>query len=181
MADYLSAASLAYTLLKDTLLIAFKRSEVVRRKDFQQKVITIQKSMLEIIDNGEAILDRIEMVRSVSQVKQIELINEIKVLAASQVRTINNLRSALSDGTWYKLFELLMPDLRAKFHDPMFLKGQRLLFLLKVDNLSYEQLDELYNEQYMIKGREILSQLKETSREVSQIIREKIPLEDLVL
>jgi len=90
------------------------------------------------------------------------------------------LRSALTDHTWYKLFELLMPDLRTKINDPMFLKGERLKFLLRVDNLSYEQLDELYDEQYMIKGREILGQLKMTSQEVSQIIREKIPLEDLL-
>jgi hypothetical protein len=50
-----------------------------------------------------------------------------------------------------------------------------------VDDLSYEQLDKLYNAQYMIKGREILGQLKKTSQEVSQIIREKIPLEELAL
>jgi len=82
MADYLSAAALAYTLLKDTLKIAFRRPEVVSRKDFQKKVITIQRSMIEIINNGEAILDRIERVRKVPQPNQIEVINDIKALAA---------------------------------------------------------------------------------------------------
>jgi hypothetical protein len=175
----LSPISLAYTLLKDTITIAIRRTEVIRRKEFQEKIIFIQKSMLEIINNGQKIFDCIKIANKADEPKRLEVIKDIKFLAASQLRAIEKLSRALSDKTWNMMFKLLMPDLKKHFHDPMFLKGERLRMLLRVYDFDYEKLKNLYDEAYFQKGEEILDQLRRTADEVAQIIRAKIPIEDL--
>ena len=179
MSDYLPPISLIYTLLKDMIKIAIRRPEVIRRKNFQNRIIFIQKSMLEITNNGQKIFDYIKIENKADESKRLELIRDIKFLAASQLRAIEMLSRSLSDKTWNVMFELLMPDLRKHFHDPMVLKGERLRMLLRVDDFNYEELKNLYNGSYFQKGEEILDQLRRTADEVAQIIRAKIPLEDL--
>ena len=179
MADYLSAIFLAYTLLKDTIKIALHRPEIVKRKDFQEKIKFIQRSMIEIINNGQTIFDLIRRSKTADAGSRRDIIRDIKVLAKSQIGAIEQLRRALGDNTWSRMFELLMPDLRGRFHDPMFLKGERLHLLLIIDDLEYDELVNLYREEYFKEGQEILDKLRQTSVEVAQIIRAKIPVEDL--
>jgi hypothetical protein len=179
MTDYLSPIALAYTLIKDTIIIANRRPEIIRKREFQQKIIFIQKSMIEVINNGQKIFDFIKVVNKSDTSENPELIRNIKFLASSQIRSIEKLSQSLSDKTWSKMFALLMPDLRRHVHDPMFLKGKRLRLLLRVDNFDYKELRKLYNEAYLQKGEEIIEELRRTADEVAQIIRAKIPLEDL--
>ena len=179
MEEYLGPISFAYTLLKDTIVIALQRQDVAQNKDFQRKILSLHNSMFEIIDNAEKIFDLISLVKSSETNEQHETILQIKALAHSQTRAIEKLSNEVYDDIWFKLFRHLVPDLRKKIHDPMFIKGERLRFLLRTDDLNYEELSNLYNDSYLNEGREIIENLKGTSEEVSQAIKAKISLKDL--
>jgi hypothetical protein len=179
MEEYLGPISFAYTLLKDTIVIALKRQEVVENKEFQRKILSIHNLMFEIIDNAEKIFDLISSIKTSETNEQHDTILKIKALAHSQTRAIEKLGNGVYDDTWFKLFRHLMPDLRKKIHDPMFIKGERLRILLRTDDLNYEELRNLYNDSYLHEGREIIENLKATSEEVSQAIKAKISLKDL--
>ena len=179
MDDYLGSISFAYTLIKDTIVIALQKQDITQNKNFQRKILSLHNSMFEIIDNAEKIFNLISSVKGSDTNEQYETTLQIKALTYSQTRAIKKLGNEVDDDTWFKLFRHLMPDLREKIHDPMFLKGERLRILLQTDDLNYEELNSLYNDSYLKEGREIIKKLKGTAKEVSQGIKAKISLEDL--
>lgn len=168
----------ALNLLKDAFKLALRQKGVVQTKEFQRKIVSFQFLLLEIVEKAGRIFELINSAKGADVPHK--LISDIKHLAYSQNHSLYKLITLVEDEDFYRVVDLLKPNLRTIVHHQLHSKRARINLLMRVDDLDKKQLTEIYNQEYLGKGVGLIEELKTCSEEMATLIRDHIKINDLV-
>lgn len=177
MIEQLGTLLTAVELFRDGITSILNWGGLSKRKDIQRRIVSIQLNLEDIISTAEKIF---MLIKDVSETKNQPQIQDIKALAFSQLSSIRKLTIDMMDEEFEKIIKLMAPSFGREIFNYVHPKQERLRTLLRVDDLSTDNLKRLYNESHMSNGMEILDGLKKCSNELSSLIKAKIKLEDVI-
>lgn len=130
MIEYLGPVISLYKLIIDGLKSVYDKSKGEKKKDVQRKILQIQLSLEDIIDNAKEILSIIKRNTYKKEFSKEE-IAVLKRLLYSQRHRLHLLLYHLSDDTSEEIMKLFAPNIRRRIIDLVHIKGgaiQHLLF-----------------------------------------------------
>jgi len=103
-----------FKLLMQGIAESWKAIKTSRNKAIQRKIIEIQLSLEDIIENAERLFVIIEKSREKDQKEDRELLEEFKSALHAQIQRLNILIDQITDHTSGEILKLFAPDLRRK-------------------------------------------------------------------
>lgn len=138
MIEYLGPVISLYKLIIDGLKLVYDKSKVEKKKDVQRKIVEIQLSLEDIIENAQEILSIIK--RNAEKKKfDKEEIDVLRRLLYSQRHRLHLLVDHLHDDTSEEIMKLFAPNIRRRIIELVHIKGGAIQHLI----LDLCRLDEM--------------------------------------
>lgn len=158
------------------------RTKSKQKNRIHRKIITIQIILENIIDTAEQILSIINIHIEGDSKLDKNTKNKLKNLTSLQRNNLVELLVTLRDDTSEYIFKLFAPQLRRNIIQYIHIKGGRIEKLIwNLDQFESRNLKKLYNVEHYKEGIELLSQLKNCSKDLSNFIKSHINLEEAIL
>ncbi len=129
MIEYLGPVISLYKLITDSLKSLYDKGKVKKKKHIQRKIIEIQLSLEDIIDNAQEILSLIKRNAEKKSFSKEE-IDVLKRLLYSQRHRLHLLLAHLRDDTSEEIMKLFAPNIRRRIIDLVHIKGGAIEYLI---------------------------------------------------